>query len=57
MTEQIRDEVMEDMRIASVNKNKEIIQRLEEKGIFKVRNPWQKFLRFWGSVRIPFICI
>ena len=48
MTEQIRDEVMEDMRIASVNKNKEIIQRLEEKGIFKVKESVAKVSEILG---------
>ena len=38
MVEQIREEVIEDKEITSVNRNKEIIQRLYEKGVYNMKD-------------------
>ena len=38
MVEQIRKEVIEDKEITSVNRNKEIIQRLYQKGVYNMKD-------------------
>lgn len=38
MIQEMRREVMEDLTVSSVNKNKEIIQRLYEKGLFNMKD-------------------
>ena len=38
MVEQIREEVIEDKEITSANRNKEIIQRLYQKGIYNMKD-------------------
>ncbi|MFR4122824.1 MAG: helix-turn-helix domain-containing protein, partial [Clostridium sp.] len=38
MVEQIREEVIEDKEITSANRNKEIIQRLYQKGVYNMKD-------------------
>lgn len=48
MIQEMRREVMEDLTVSSVNKNKEIIQRLYEKGLFNMKDAVAKAAEILG---------
>lgn len=48
MIQQVRKEVIEDMTISSTNRNKEIIQRLYEKGLFHMKDAVAKVSEILG---------
>lgn len=48
MIQEMRREVMEDLTVSSINKNKEIIQRLYEKGLFNMKDAVAKAAEILG---------